>query len=242
VFSFNLIARFLPKQRSVVLDIGGASGVYSFYMAGLGHEVHLVDIVPKHIAQAKAKSNAYGMPRLASMRVGDARAIEFPDGAADCVLMHGPLYHLTENTERKRAIQEAYRVLCPGGVVLAFAITRYAGAIYGICKGLIYGADYMRMIRREVETGLRTNPPDGAKTLPNAFFHLPQELRAEVEAAGMTCDTVLGVVGPAWLVPEIDNAWENLAKRESMLKMARLLEHEPVLGPRMLAVGRKPVA
>ena len=238
----ELIARFLPKQPSVVLDIGGASGAYSFYMAGMGHEVHLVDIVPKHIAQAKTKSNEQGASQLASMRVGDARALEFPDGAADVMMMHGPLYHLTEKADRKRTLLEARRVLRPGGVLLAFAITRYAGAIYSISQGLIYDADYLRMIRHEVEMGLRTDPPNWVNTLPNAYFHLPQELRGEVEEAGMTCEVVLGVVGPVWLVPEIDSAWEKPAKRESMLTMARLLEHEPVLGPRMLAVGRKPVA
>jgi len=235
----ELIARFLPKPSAVVLDVGGATGIYSFFMASLGHEVHLVDIVPKHIEQARARSEDAGQTTLASMRVGDARALGLPDGSTDVVLMHGPLYHLTEIGDREQALREAWRVLRPGGFLLAFAITRYAGAIYGITKGLIYDADYMRMIRTEVQTGRRTNPPDGVNTLPNAEFHLPQDLRREIESARFTCETVLGVLGPAWLVPEIDSAWCDQAKRESMMAMARLLENEPVLGPRILAVGRK---
>lgn len=235
----ELVARFLPEPPAVVLDVGGATGVYSFFIAGLGHEVHLVDIVPRHIEQAVANSRELACPKLASMRVGDARALGFADESADVVMMHGPLYHLTDVEDRKQALSEAWRVLRPGGVLLAFAITRYAGAVYGITKGLIYDADYMKMIQTEVKTGRRTNPPDGISTFPNAFFHLPEELRSELEAVEFRCETVLGIIGPAWLVPQIDTAWGEPAKRDCMMEMARLLENEPVLGPRILAVGRK---
>ena len=239
--TLELIQRFLPERPSIVLDVGGASGTYSFFVAGLGHEVHLVDLVPKHIEQAKARAAEAGMPALASLRVGDARALEFPDASADALVMHGPLYHLTEMEDRELALSEAWRVLRPGGVVLAFAITRYAGAIYGITKGLIYDADYRRMIRTEVKTGHRTNPPNEINTLPNAFFHLPEELGRELEATGFQCEALLGVIGPAWLVPEIDTAWRDSTKRACMIEMARMLENEPVLGPRILGVGRKPI-
>lgn len=236
----ELVARFLPEPPAVVLDVGGATGIYSFFIANLGHEVHLFDIVPKHIEQAEAKSREPAAPKLASIRVVDVRDLKFPNASVDVVMMHGPLYHLTEIEDRKQALSEAWRVLRSGGVLLAFAITRYAGAIYGISEGLIYDVEYMKMIRIEVETGRRTNPPDGINTLPNAFFHLPEELRGELEAVEFECETVLGIVGPAWLVPDIDAAWREPAKRGRIKEMAYLLENEPILGPRILAVGRKP--
>ena len=99
----------------------------------------------------------------------------------------------------------------------------------------------MGMIRHEVATGVRTGYPRGTRTPPDWFFHLPQELRAETEEAGMVCEAVLGVVGPAWLVPDLDGAWGDPAKRERILALARLTENEPVLGPRLLGVGRKSV-
>ena len=82
----ELIARYLGEPPSVVLDVGGASGPYSFFVSGRGHEVHLVDIVPKHVEQARAKSREAGMPALAGMRVGDARALDFPDEYADALI------------------------------------------------------------------------------------------------------------------------------------------------------------
>jgi len=50
--SQQIIVRYLPKAPAVVLDVGGAAGRYSCWLAGLGYEVHLIDPVPKHIEQA----------------------------------------------------------------------------------------------------------------------------------------------------------------------------------------------
>ena len=47
----ELISRYLPKKGKVI-DVGGGPGVYSEWMAGLGHEVILIDPVEKHIKQA----------------------------------------------------------------------------------------------------------------------------------------------------------------------------------------------
>jgi 2-polyprenyl-3-methyl-5-hydroxy-6-metoxy-1,4-benzoquinol methylase len=53
----ELIQRYLPTPPGTIMDIGGARGVYSFWLAGLGYSVHLVDIVPRHIEQAHKTSN-----------------------------------------------------------------------------------------------------------------------------------------------------------------------------------------
>jgi len=42
------------------------------------------------------------------------------------VLMLGPLYHLTEPADRHQALREAHRVLGPGGLLAAAAISRVA--------------------------------------------------------------------------------------------------------------------
>ena len=123
--------------------------------------------------------------------------------------------------------------------LLAFAITRYAGAVYGITKGLIYDSKYRQMIKHEVKTGLRKNSSNRTEAFLNAFFHLPEEIQCEIETAGFICEKILGIVGPAWLDPKIDSAWNDPEKRECMMEMARLMENEPVISPRILAVGKK---
>jgi SAM-dependent methyltransferase len=235
----ELMLRYLPSAPAVVLDVGGATGVYAFWLAGLGYSVYLVDIVPRHIEQARAAAQAPGAPQLAGMCVGDVRHLDFDADFADAIIMHGPLYHLSDGADRLRAIAEARRVLRPGGVLLAFAITRYAGLIYGLTKGHVFDPAYHTMIRNEVQTGRRENPPPWAFTFPNAYFHHPDELKTEVEDAGLRHEATLGILGPAWMVPDLDASWADPAQREVILDIARLTESEPILGPRLMAVARK---
>jgi ubiquinone/menaquinone biosynthesis C-methylase UbiE len=237
----ELILARLPHPPATLVDVGGANGVYSFWLAGLGYEVHLVDLVPRHIEEARQMQAEPGCARLASLRVGDARCLNFPDACADAVILHGPLYHLPERTERIRALREAARLLKAGGLLFAFAITRYAGLIYGLSQGHVFDPQYLRMIRTEVQTGLRQDPPPWAFTLPNAYFHLPSELGPELEESGLRHEGTLGVLGPAWQVPDLDASWQDETRRAVLLEIARLTENEPVLGPRLLALGRKPV-
>ena len=57
-----------------IADIGGATGVFSYWLAQLGHRVHLLDFTPLHIEQAKEKGKNNLM--LASYTCGDARQIK----------------------------------------------------------------------------------------------------------------------------------------------------------------------
>src|SRR5581483_1603218 len=78
----ELILRHLPAGRSLnVLDVGGGPGVYAEWLAGLGHEVRLIDPVALHVEQARARD-----ARITA-EVGDARSLDAPDGCADVVLM-----------------------------------------------------------------------------------------------------------------------------------------------------------
>src|SRR5256885_3199438 len=89
----QIVSRYLPRRRATILDIGGGPGRYSFWLAGKGHRVHLVDAIPLHIRQARDAQRRARRP-LASISRGDARNLDFEDRTADTVLLFGPLYHL----------------------------------------------------------------------------------------------------------------------------------------------------
>src|SRR4051812_27180321 len=75
----DLIQRHLPK-KGIVIDVGGGPGVYSEWLAGLGHEVYLIDPVEKHIKQANKRS-AKAKKSFQSI-LGESRKLEFPDNFA----------------------------------------------------------------------------------------------------------------------------------------------------------------
>ena len=73
----DILKRHLPPSPIVILDIGGGSGIHAFPLAKQGHEVHLIDLTPALVEQAK-KNGMKDTP-LASYSVGDARKVDFPD-------------------------------------------------------------------------------------------------------------------------------------------------------------------
>ena len=236
--SKELILRYLKKEPQTILDVGGACGQYSFWLAELGHKAHLIDIVPHHIDKANALQEN-SVNKLASLHVGDALSIEFPDEFADAVLLFGPIYHLVNKEDRIRALKEALRALKPHGQLFVHAINRYSGIVFGTTRGFVLDPEYMEMTRNEVRTGLRSNAPAWLNSFSQAHFHHPDELRDEIIQAGFKCEGVYGVVGCAWQVPDLDEELKNPTKKASILEVARLVENDPVISPDMLAVCTK---
>jgi ubiquinone/menaquinone biosynthesis C-methylase UbiE len=235
----ELMQRFLPGPPAVVCDLGGGPGAYAFWLAGLGYTVHLVDVTPLHIEQARERAARPGAPQLASVEQGDARWTRFADQSVDAVILHGPLYHLTEPADRLAALVEARRMLRPDGVLLAFAISHLASTVVGLLRGSIFDENYLRMVTQEIETGRHHRPPSWPGLLTTAYFHRPEQLRAEIAAAGMACQDVLAVQGPAWMVPDFEASWHDPEKRAVILQIARLAEHDPVFSPHMIAVAAR---
>ncbi|HYE68079.1 MAG TPA: hypothetical protein VEA58_05665, partial [Anaerovoracaceae bacterium] len=78
--------------------------------------------------------------------------------------------------------------------------------------------------------------------IARAFFHTPEELKAEIEEAGLTHEKTLGVEGPIWIGPAFEEKWKDEKSKERLLKIAELVEdQESLIGmsPHMLAISRK---
>ena len=95
-----------------VLDVGCGTGHLAAAVAQLSDpaEVHGVDLSPIYIAHAKAHNPD---PRLV-FRVGDACALDYPDGIFDRVLSLLVLHFVPRAED---AIAEMRRVVKPGAVV-----------------------------------------------------------------------------------------------------------------------------
>ena len=238
----EVLCRVLPKAPSVVVDVGGAAGVYSSWLAGLGHEVHLVDASPRLVEEARKRSATLARP-IASLSVGDARRLPQRDGFADAVLVMGPLYHLPAAADRLLALREALRVLVTSGVVVIAAISRYASALDGLARRLSMDPRFVKMRDRDLKDGQHRNETDELSYFTTAYLHRPEDLTQELGSAGFRDVRVFGVEGPGWILPDLDARWEDAALKEDLLGVARALESEPsTLGgsAHLLGVGRKP--
>jgi ubiquinone/menaquinone biosynthesis C-methylase UbiE len=225
----ELLARYLPPPPVTVLDVGGGAGVYALQLAREGYSVHLIDPVPLHVDQAREDSAFQRDAPLASAEVGDARQLMCDDNTVDAVLLLGPLYHLPSRDDRLQALREAYRVVRPGGVVAAAAISRFASTYDGLLRGFLEDPTFEEIVERDVREGQHRNPSGRPEWFTTAYFHLPEELREEVIEAGFKVEALVGIEGPGWVLPGLDSWLENPLRRLRLLKAIRRVETEPSL-------------
>ncbi|HEY9842990.1 MAG TPA: class I SAM-dependent methyltransferase [Candidatus Obscuribacterales bacterium] len=235
----HLLSRSLASAPGRIADIGGGPGAYAEWLAQQGYEVCLVDPVQKHVDQAAARLAAHAG---CSALTGDARELTFADQSMDAVLLMGPLYHLLSPVDRQQALKEALRVLKPGGILFATAISRFSYLLDGLWKRHFDDPAFVESVQTELENGHHFNPP-GQSYFTAAFFHRPEELQAEARAAGFVQTEVVGIEGPAWLMPNLaevqarDFAWP-------LLEILEKIEREPEMmgiSTHLLVTGFRPV-
>jgi len=227
-----LLDRYLPEPPVTILDVGGGPGIYAIELGEAGYDVELIDIVPLHIRQATERG--------VRAQLGDARELPIRTKSQDGVLLLGPLYHLPEREDRMAALGEAARVGKVGAPVFGAAISRFASAIDSLDSGYVDDTEFMRIVMRDLEDGKHINQTDNPGYFTTAFFHHPDELRAEFEEAGLADVEVLAIEGIGWAAADIDERMEDDDKRAAMLDLLARLESEPsILGasPHILAVG-----
>ncbi len=220
----ELIGRFIPEKPARIIDIGGGPGVYAEWLTDLGCEVHLIDPVPKHIDQARARSED-----IAGAEVGDARSLDHPDDSFDMALLLGPLYHLTDRSDRLRALTEAKRVVKTGKPVLAAAINRFASAIDLLHGGLIDEAEFRAMVERDLADGVHINTTEDPRFFTTAYFHRADEFERELTDSGLTGVELFAVESIAWAAPDLDERMADPDGRRHVLDLLRRLEREETL-------------
>lgn len=226
-----LLRRFLPRNASV-LDVGGASGVYAAWLTKEGHDVKLVDPVPRHVNTARTK----GIDAV----TGDARRLDEPDGSRDAVLLLGPLYHLLTRAERVSALEEARRVT--RDLVIAAVISRWSPLFEAMLRGLVDSPGFLPMLRDDLATGTRRGTQNIPYGFTTCYFHRPEEITGEIADAGLTLVDLLPVEGMAHWIPDIGARLSDPDKRAVVLDLLERTEREPaILGAtaHLLAVARK---
>jgi len=240
VRSMELLERLLPALPARLLDVGGGPGAYAAPLATRGYTVHLIDPLPLHVEQACLAADSG--PAAFTAALGDARKLSEPAESQDAVLLFGPLYHLTEAAQRRQALFEAWRVLRPGGRLLAMAVCRFASLLDGVYEGWLDDPIFRPIVERDLADGQHRNPEPVARReyFTTAYFHAPDGLTEEIGQAGYIGIDVYGVEGPGW---PLRQEWADPRRREHILFAARAVETEPSLlgfSDHLLAAATKP--
>ncbi|MBP3338019.1 MAG: methyltransferase domain-containing protein [Lachnospiraceae bacterium] len=128
--SMKYIHEFLPQDiandQIKILDIGAGTGRYSVALANEGYDVTAVELVKYNLGILKQKNS--------SVKAYQGNALKlkrFEDNTFDLTLLFGPMYHLFDYEDKKKALSEAKRVTKPGGIILvAYCMNEYGVITY----------------------------------------------------------------------------------------------------------------
>jgi len=110
----HYIEKYL-KEGDKILDIGAGAGEYSLYFARKGYAVSALELADANIAAFKKKITPRDQIDLVQGNALDLSRYE--DHSFDIVLLFGPLYHLKNNADKMRCINEAKRVCRDDGKI-----------------------------------------------------------------------------------------------------------------------------
>lgn len=240
--TLDILERYLPPPPASIYDVGGGSGVYSFWLARKGYEAHLLDPIARHIRHAKQASLSQPDFPLASIVQGDARRLYRPDASMDAVLLLGPLYHLTDLDDRIAALKEASRVTRKGGRIFVAVISRFASLLDGIFQGFLDDPAFAAIVEQDLINGQHRNPTENPAYFTSAFFHHPEDIKAEIQEAGLKLEQLLPIESVGGLIPHFEEYWADKSRRIQLLKLLKIIETDPsLLGvtAHMLAIAKK---
>lgn len=133
-----------------ILEIGVGMGTDHLQFARSGAVCYGIDLTPKSIEVTKRRCEVYKQDSRLS--VGDAEWLAFADNSFDMVFSFGVLHH---TPDIKKAVQEIYRVLRPGGEVWIALYHRWSASFlfqkffkYGILRGELFRLSYRAFLSR----------------------------------------------------------------------------------------------
>ncbi|WP_417512991.1 class I SAM-dependent methyltransferase [Minwuia sp.] len=117
----DMIHGYSTSAGKRVLDVGCGNGYVLSRYAMHGAEVEGVDITPKAIELSRRRFELAGLE--GSFQTTDGEKLPFPDNHFDIACSMGVLHHIEDPSPM---VAEMYRVLKPGGKLIAMLYYRYS--------------------------------------------------------------------------------------------------------------------
>jgi ubiquinone/menaquinone biosynthesis C-methylase UbiE len=126
---FSLIKELLSEYiaiGSTIVDIGAGPGRYAEFLLARNCIVGAVDLSQGSLDMFEKRINGNFINHILFSKKSCATELEWIESSiADAVLLMGPMYHLTSEKDRIKAIDHAFRILKPGGIIFAVFMSPY---------------------------------------------------------------------------------------------------------------------
>jgi ubiquinone/menaquinone biosynthesis C-methylase UbiE/DNA-binding HxlR family transcriptional regulator len=113
------LLRLMPPM--VIADLGAGEGAFALLLAERATKVIAVDSSAKMIEVSREQALRHGVKNV-EYRLGDMEELPIEDGVVDLVFFSQSLHHALHP---ERAIQEAWRVLVPGGRIVVLDLLKH---------------------------------------------------------------------------------------------------------------------
>jgi len=134
---FLTTTRYIDKYLKTgmkIFEVGAGTGRYSLHYAKKGFYVESVELIQHNIELFRDKITADMNVQLNQGNACDLSM--FDDNQFDVTLLLGPLYHMYNLEDKKKAVLEALRVTKPGGIVyIAFIMNDAVVLDWGLVSG-----------------------------------------------------------------------------------------------------------
>ncbi|NLZ46120.1 MAG: class I SAM-dependent methyltransferase [Clostridiales bacterium] len=131
ITTMKYIHEFLKKssvKESKILEVGAGTGRYSIALAKEGYKVEAIELVKHNVEIFKSKAE-----NTSNITVSQGNALDlsrYSDNIFDMTLLLGPMYHLYNDDDKKKALGEAVRVTKKGGYILVAYCMNEASVIH----------------------------------------------------------------------------------------------------------------
>jgi len=188
----SALAAQAGRNRLDILDAGGGTGGFAVPLAGLGHNVTVIDPSPDSLAAAERRAAEMNVPL--SVVQGDVTDLTMMAGEAsvDLVLCHSVLEYVDSPADAMASIAQ---VLRPAGAVSVLAASSVAAVIHRALAGRF---DDARRLLAEIDSGSGAGPGPGPARLRRFTLAAVVGL---IEGAGLRAGRAHGVRVFADLVP-----------------------------------------
>jgi ArsR family transcriptional regulator len=113
------LLRLMPPM--VIADLGAGEGAFALLLAERATKVIAVDSSAKMIEVSREQALRHDVKNV-EYRLGDMEELPIEDGAVDLVFFSQSLHHALHP---ERAIQEAWRILVPGGRIVVLDLLKH---------------------------------------------------------------------------------------------------------------------